>query len=87
MATIHIMAPLRTLTGGETEVVVSGATLSEIVDNLESRFPGIKSRLAQGDRLRPGLALFVNGDNAPSYLTTRIPPEAEIYFAPAISGG
>ncbi len=87
MAIVHIPAPMRSLTGGETDVTVPGGTLGEIVEALESRFPGMKSRLAEGDRIRPGLAVFVGGVNVPPRLSTHVPENAEIYFAPAIAGG
>ncbi|HLK55717.1 MAG TPA: MoaD/ThiS family protein [Chthonomonadaceae bacterium] len=87
MAVVHIPAPLRSLTGGETDVVVPGATLAEVVEALEERFPGLKSRLTEGDRIRPGMAVFVGGVQTPFHLSTRVPADAEIYFAPAISGG
>jgi molybdopterin converting factor small subunit len=78
---------MRSLTGGEAEVVVPGATLGEIVAALEARFPGLQSRLTEGDRIRPGMAVFVEGVNVPSRLSTRVSETADIYFAPAISGG
>jgi molybdopterin synthase sulfur carrier subunit len=87
MATIHIPAPLRTLTGGETEVRVSGATLGELVENLEAAYPGLKNRLVEGERLRPGMAVFVDSVNVPPRLSTRLSADADIYFAPAIAGG
>ena len=87
MATVHIPAPMRGLTGGKTEVRVSGATLGEVVEALETDYPGLKSRLVEGDRIRPGLAVFVAGVQASFRLSLRLSENAEIYFAPAISGG
>ena len=87
MALVHIPAPLRTLTGGNTEVEVSGSTLGEILANLEAIYPGIHKRLVDGERLRPGWAIFVDSVQMPRFLTTRLSENAEIYFAPAISGG
>jgi molybdopterin synthase sulfur carrier subunit len=78
---------MRTLTGGETEVVVPGATLGELADNLEAAYPGLRSRLVEGERIRPGLAVFVDGVNVPPRLSTRLSANADIYFAPAIAGG
>jgi sulfur-carrier protein len=87
MATVHIPAPLRNLTGGETEVTVPGATLREIVEALEARYPGMHSRLVEGERIRPGMAVFVNGVQSSFLLSTRLSENAEIHFAPAIAGG
>jgi molybdopterin converting factor small subunit len=87
MATVHIPAAMRKLTGGETKVVVPGDTLEAVIANLETTYPGLKSRLVEGERIRPGLATFVDGVNASSALSTRLGANAEIYFAPAMAGG
>jgi len=87
MATVYIPAAMRTLTNGETKVVVPGTTLGEIIERLEAAYPGLQRRLAEGDRIRPGLAAFVDGVNAPSSLRTRVSENAEIYFVPAVAGG
>jgi sulfur-carrier protein len=87
MATVHIPAPMRTLTGGQVEVQALGATLGEVIESLEAAYPGLKERLTEGSRLRPALAVFVDGEMVPAFLTTKVGVEAEIYIAPAISGG
>jgi molybdopterin converting factor small subunit len=87
MAVVHIPAALRSLTGGETKVTLPGETLREILDRLEEAYPGIKSRLVAGDRMAPGMAVFVNGSIPTTGLRARVAPDAEIYFAPAIAGG
>jgi molybdopterin synthase sulfur carrier subunit len=87
MATVNIPAAMRSLTGGESEVVIPGKTLGEVIESLEAAYPGLKSRLVEGERIRPGLATFVDGVNVSYHLTTHVPDNAEIYFAPAIAGG
>ena len=87
MALVHVPAPLRTLIGGESELSVPGETLEDLIRNLDSKHPGIAARLTEGDRLRPGLAVFVDGAQATAGLRTRLNPESEVYFSPAISGG
>ncbi len=87
MPTVHIPAPLRCLTGQQSTVSVTGGSLGELADNLEACFPGIRARLTEGIRLRPGLAVFVNSVQVPSILATKVAQDADVYFAPAISGG
>jgi molybdopterin synthase sulfur carrier subunit len=87
MAEVHIPAPLRTLTGGETRVSVPGETLREVLDRLDEAYPGLKARLVDGERMAPGLAVFVDGEVPTTGLRTKLSPNAEIYFAPAIAGG
>ena len=87
MTTIHIPAPLRGLTGGESTVTAAGGTLGKLIDDLDARYPGVKARLVEGDRIRPGMAVFVNSVQAPSRLETKVVEDADIYFTPAIAGG
>jgi sulfur-carrier protein len=87
MATVHIPAAMRSLTGGETTVTVPGETLREVLDRLDEAYPGLKARLVQGDRMAPGMAVFVDGAIPAAGLRARLSPNAEIYFAPAIAGG
>jgi len=87
MAVVHIPAPLRQLTGGESQVTVEGATLRQVVDALEAAHPGIRARLVEGDRLRPGLAVFVDNVQADAGLRTPVKHDSQIYLAPAIAGG
>ena len=87
MAVVYIPAPLRALTGGEKEVSVPGESLREVLDWLDEAYSGLKQRLVQGDRMAPGMAVFVDGAAPAAGLRTKISPDAEIYFAPAIAGG
>jgi molybdopterin converting factor small subunit len=87
MALVHIPAALRSLTGGETTATVPGETLREVLDRLDAMHPGLKERLVQGDRMAPGMAVFVDGAIPAAGLRAKLSPEAEIYFAPAIAGG
>lgn len=87
MPIVHIPAALRTLTGGEVTVTVPGETLREVLDRLDELHPGIKSRLVQGERPAPGLAVFVDGAVPAAGLRAKLSPDSEIYFAPAIAGG
>ena len=86
MAKVHIPAPLRSLTEGHSDVQAAGASLFEVIESLEQAHPGIRARLVEEDRLRPGMAAFVDGAQA-SGLQTKVNPDSEVYFSPAISGG
>jgi sulfur-carrier protein len=87
MAVVYIPAALRTLTGGETKVSVPGETLREVLDGLDAAYPGLKGRLVEGERMAPGLAVFVDGAVPATGLRAKLSPDAEIHFAPAIAGG
>jgi sulfur-carrier protein len=87
MAVVYIPAALRSLTGGEASVTVPAESLRELFDRLDESYPGLKSRLLDGERLTAGMAVFVDGAIPATGLRTKLAPNAEIHFAPAIAGG
>lgn len=87
MALVHIPALLLSLTGGEAEPAVEGATVEELIDQLDARYPGIKKRLVEGGRLRSGLSVFVDGSIRREGLQCAVTPQSEVHFIPAIAGG
>jgi molybdopterin synthase sulfur carrier subunit len=87
MAVVWIPSLLQSLTSGEEKVSVQGATVGEIIDNLEARFPGIKDRLVDGAEIRPHIAVAVDGDVSPEGLEQDVQASSEIHFIPALSGG
>jgi len=87
MPVVGIPALMRNLTDGEDSVTVSGDTIREVIDNLDSRYPGTKDKLCDGDKIRPGIAIYVNGILIRANLREQIDADAELHFLPAISGG
>jgi sulfur-carrier protein len=87
MPVVHIPALLLSLTEGEREPAVTGSTIEELIDQLDIRYPGIKKRLVDGDRLRSGLSVFVDGSVRREGLQCEVSPHSEVHFIPAIAGG
>ena len=87
MATVWIPPLLRSLTGGREQVAVAGATVGQVIDELDARFPGLKDRLRAGDSLRPGLAAIVDAQVARGGLEQAVGAESEVHFVQAIGGG
>ena len=87
MPTVVIPPLMRKFTDGEENITLSGATVREVIDNLESRYPGIKERLCEEDRLKPGIAVYIDGLLTRGSILERVDTDAEIHFLPAISGG
>lgn len=87
MAVVHIPALLLSLTEGEQEPTVTGETVEELIDQLEIRYPGIRRRLVDGDRLRAGLSVFVDGSLRREGLKCEVSPQSDVHFLPAIAGG
>jgi molybdopterin converting factor small subunit len=87
MAVVWIPALLQALTGGEEKVSISGATIGEIIEQLDVRFPGVKARLVERGELRPHIAVAIDGDVSPEGLEQAVQESSEIHFIPALSGG
>ena len=87
MATIAIPSLMQKLTDGANQVVVEGATLREVVNNLEAAYPGFKDRLCDGDRIRPSISVYIDGVMTREGMHQPIGETANINFVPAVSGG
>jgi molybdopterin synthase sulfur carrier subunit len=77
----------RDLTGGVETAQVAGDTVGHLIDELDRRFPGMKVRLCQGERVRPHIAVVVNGVISTRGARQRLTEPSEIHFVPAMSGG
>ena len=87
MPVVWIPSLMRSLTNNQERVDLAGETLREIVENLESTFPGIKERICEEDRIRPGLAVSVDGVVGNEGFRQKVAPNSEIHFVTAIAGG
>lgn len=87
MPVVFIPALLQDLTGGAERVSVPGQTVLQAIDALESRYPGIKARLVEGDRLRPSIAVSVDGKVSFLKLRHKLDENSEVHFFPHLSGG
>jgi molybdopterin synthase sulfur carrier subunit len=87
MPLVFIPTPMRDLTGGVAQVAVEGSTVGEVIDAMEVRFPGIKTRLCRDGSLAPGLHVSINDVMTQRGLSARLQPDSEVHFLPAIGGG
>jgi molybdopterin synthase sulfur carrier subunit len=91
---VRIPTILRTYTGGEKAVGATGATLAELIDDLESHHPGIKERLldAKDDGpadLRRFVNVYVNDEDVrfTGGLQTELSDGDQVVVLPAVAGG
>ena len=88
--TVRIPTPLRRVTDGQDKVDTEGSTLREIIDSMESQFPGIKERICDenGD-LRNFVNVFVNGEDVRFMdgIDSATSDGDEISIVPAVAGG
>ncbi|WP_292604765.1 MoaD/ThiS family protein [Nocardioides sp. REDSEA-S30_B4] len=87
---VRVPTILRTYTGGESEVSATGATLAEVIDDLDASYPGIKARILDDNG---ALRRFVNvyvGDEDVRFLdelATPTPAGTKVSVIPAVAGG
>jgi molybdopterin converting factor small subunit len=77
----------RELTGGQEVVTVAGESVAAVLAALDAAYPGLQARLAEEGKLRPGIAVAVNGEVSYRGLRQRLTAPSEIHFIPALSGG
>lgn len=87
MATVFIPTQLRDATDSAPQVQVEGARVRDIIDEMEKRFPGVRDRLCDGDRLSPSLQVSIDGVISTRGLAAKVSSGSEVHFLPAIGGG
>jgi len=87
--TVRIPTPLRTLTGGADEVAIEGATVGELIDNLEKKHPGIKERVCDEKGVRRFVNVYANEEDIRflDNLQTKLKEGDSVSIVPAIAGG
>jgi sulfur-carrier protein len=90
MATVRIPTQLRSLSGGEGEVTVDGATVGQVLTALETAHPGFKARLFGDDgQLRRFVNVFVADEDVRFLqgLDTGVADGQTVSIIPAVAGG
>ena len=90
MANVRIPTPLRKLTEGKEEVSAAGATVGEVITNLDGTYPGIKARICDDDgQVKRFVNIFANDEDIRflDNLDTPVKDNDEVSIVPAIAGG
>lgn len=83
---VNIPTPLRSYTGGASEVEGSGHSLAAVVESLDRQYPGIRFRIVdEQERVRPHIKFFVGQELAGS-LAEPV-GDADVHIICALSGG
>ena len=86
---VRIPTILRTYTDGEKAVTGSGATLAELLDDLEQRHQGLLARLVDEGKLRRFVNVYLNDEDV-RFLDGLATPVREgdvVTVLPAVAGG
>ena len=87
MAIVFIPSLMQSLTDGQSQVRVEGATVRQIINNLEREYPGVRARLVEDDRVKPNISVAVDGEVTPLGMLERVGEDSEVHFLPALGGG
>lgn len=87
---VRIPGPLRKITGGADKIETDGQNLGELIDSLETQYPGMKDRLLdENGELRYFVNLYLNNEDVRFLegLNTAIKSGDEVSIVPAVAGG
>jgi len=86
---VRIPTILRQYTDGAKAVEGAGATLEELFSDLESRHPGLRDRLVEGDGLRRFVNVYLNDEDVRFLGGLQAPVEDgdNVTVLPAVAGG
>jgi molybdopterin converting factor small subunit len=86
---VQIPTPMRELTGGNSEVVVTGATVQAALDDLVKQYPAIGPKLYDSGRLRPYINIFLNDEDIRflDEMATPVKDGEIVALIPAVAGG
>jgi molybdopterin converting factor small subunit len=84
---VRVPTPLRSYTDQQTVVDASGATVDELLLDLDRQFKGIRFRMVdEQGRLRKHMKVFVGQDSVRD-LSTSVTDADEVTIMQALSGG
>jgi molybdopterin synthase sulfur carrier subunit len=86
---VRIPTILRSYTGGAKAVEGSGATLDELIDNLDASHGGLRDRLVDGEKLRRFVNVYLNDEDVRFLggLETPVKDGDTVTVLPAVAGG
>ncbi len=88
--TVRIPTPLRGLTNDQESVEANGATIAELIEDLQGNYPGLKERICDDNgELRRFVNLYLNDEDIrfKEGKETPIKEGDELSIIPAIAGG
>jgi molybdopterin synthase sulfur carrier subunit len=86
MALVRVRGPLKKLAGDRPDHEVDGATVADLLRELERTYPAVGGWiLDERGRIRRHINVFVNGERGRE--GTPVGPDDRIEVLPAISGG
>ena len=83
---VTIPSPLLSYTG-RREVTAAGATVADVLHDLDRQFPGLRFRMVdEQDRIRQHMRVFIDSREIRE-LDSQVPGGATLHIVQALSGG
>lgn len=89
-ASVRVPTILRTYTNDASEVSAEGATLAEVLDDLEANYPGIRARILDDNgKVRRFVNVYIGDEDVrfEKGLQTEVADGARVSIIPAVAGG
>jgi molybdopterin synthase sulfur carrier subunit len=90
MVKVRIPTPLRTVTGGKSEVESSASDIQSLIESLNGQFPGLKDRVCDDKgEIRRFVNIYLNEEDIRFLKGKHTPVKDgdEVSIVPAIAGG
>ena len=87
LLTVFVPTMLQQMTNGVKQIDMEADNVRQVIDRLETLYPGMKDRLIESGQIRSNLAVAIDGEVARMGLLEKIGEAREIHFVPAIGGG
>ena len=87
MPIIFVPSLMQKLCNGEQKLIIEGANLRQVIDNLDLQYTGFKDRLVEDGKIKPNISVAVDGEITPLGMIQKVNTNSEIHFLPAISVG
>lgn len=86
---VHVPQIFRTHTGGAKTVIARGGTVREVLESLDSAYPGLRDRLLDGEELHRFVNIYRNDEDIRflKLLDTEVQDGDVISILPAVAGG
>ena len=86
---VRIPTPLQRLTQGQEEVEGAPGTIISLVNDLDSKYPGIAERISENNKIRRFVNIYLNDEDIRLIKAeeTAVKDGDEVSIVPAIAGG
>jgi sulfur-carrier protein len=89
VSTVRIPPTLRAEAGGERQVVASGDTVREVLENVSARYPALGERIWEDGGVAEYVNVYVDGEDVRTLdgVETAVSDRSTVILLPAMAGG